>query len=137
MVEHCIFNGRVYALVIRRDVEVETVKFFTPGDYPLQVGVQQHKKGYTEPPHYHKRVERAIDAVHQVVHVMEGRINFEFFENDGTKVGSTIARPGDTILLTEHGHKMTILEDIKTVTVKQGPYLGEADDKVEIEEKVQ
>jgi len=137
MIERCTFNGRVYAFVIRRDIEVETAKFFTPEDYPLQVGIQQHKRGYTEPTHYHKRVERVVNAVHQVVHLVEGRIEFEFFENDGTKVGDTIVCAGDTILLTQHGHKMTILEDIKTITVKQGPYLGETDDKVEIMEKAQ
>ena len=135
LIEKITHNGLDYAIIIRGGVKVDGAKYFTNSDSPLQLGVQQHKKGYSEPAHFHKIMRRNIDQVHQVSYYIEGKAKYEFFDTSNNVFYSTIINGGDTILVTENSHKMTILEDINTITIKQGPYLGMGDDQVLIEEK--
>ena len=87
-----------------------------------------HPKGRVVKRHRHKLVKREIFRTQEVLVLLEGKIRVELFDNDGAKLKTVILKPGDSILLVQGGHKVTILEDAKIIEVKQGPYAG-FDDK--------
>jgi hypothetical protein len=134
MVERHEFDGNLYAIVLRSVPDIQGCRFVTSDDASLQLGVQVHHSGYAEVAHYHPRVLRQIESLHQVVHIISGCVRFEFFRNDGILLGAVVVGPGETLLLTEHGHRMIVLEDAQAVTVKQGPFLGDSCDKKSIPE---
>ncbi len=134
MIKRYEYDGDLYAIVLRSIPKIQGCRFFTTDDAPLQFGVQNQVKGYAEQAHHHPWSTRQVKFLHQVVHVISGRLQFEFFRNDGTLLGKVVVGKGETILLTERGHRMIVLEDVQTVTVKQGPFFGDSYDKILIQE---
>lgn len=130
-----ITHGKtLFALVLRRGLETESTRFFTPADNPLQLGILRHGKGYTEAPHTHPPLERIISEVQQVVHMTRGKMEVDFYDDDGQQVKDVTLSAGDTILLIRGGHRIKILEDSEGIIVKQGPFLGEDKDKESLKE---
>jgi len=128
-------GGQIFAIVVRKGHEIEGTQFFTSGDNSFQLGILQHHKGYVEVPHAHKEQPKMIRDIQQMVYVEKGILAVDFFDNRGKKVHGVELKPGDTILLISGAHSIRILEDLRAITVKQGPYLGAAEDKIEIKER--
>lgn len=129
MEEEIRYHGIILAIVKRSDSEVDGTHFFTPPEYPLQVGVLIHSKGSQIKPHVHKNNKKVIQQIQEALHVVYGKIEVEFFQKDGKMIGSTFLTMGDTILLVSGGHGINILENSKIIEVKQGPYFGWDEDK--------
>ncbi len=129
MTEKIEWEGRIFALIMRKNYEPEGVNFVTSEDNPLQLGILKHQPGHKIEPHVHKSSPKTINEVHEVLHIAYGKVEAEFYESGGKKIGSTILNSGDTILLLSGGHGFNILEDSKIIEVKQGPYHGVEEDK--------
>ena len=127
------YGGEAFALVVRHEYEREGVNFLTSEQSSLQLGVLKHPRGSKIKPHIHKIHPETINEVQEVLHVEYGKLEAEFYERTGRKVGSTILNMGDTILLLSGGHGFNILEDSKIIEVKQGPYRGVEEDKERIQ----
>ena len=134
MIEKVEHNGRVFALILRKEFEKDGVNFITANDNPIQLGVLKHKKGVEIKAHIHKETVKRINSVQEVLHIEYGMVEANFYD-DGTKVGSITLREGDTILLIFGGHEFIILEDSKIIEIKQGPYSGVDEDKAHLEVK--
>ena len=132
MIEKIEWEGKVFALIVRQNYEPEGVNFVTSGDNPLQLGILKHQQGSKIKPHIHKSYPKTVNEVQEVLHIEYGKIEAEFYESAGKKVGSTALNSGDTILLLSGGHGFNILEDSKMIEVKQGPYYGVEEDKERI-----
>ena len=129
MIENIKWEGKVIALILRRDYDVDGVNFITSKDEPIQLGVLKHQCGTRIKPHVHRNQPRTITEVQEVLHIEYGRVEAEFYESNGKKVGNTILHSGDTIQFLCGGHGFNILEDSKIIEVKQGPYYGVEEDK--------
>jgi hypothetical protein len=129
MIEKIEWNDEVFALILRADYELEGVNFITSQDNPLQLGVLKHQQGSRIKPHIHRSFPKTIKEVQEVLHIEYGKVEAEFYETGGKKVGAVILKSGDTILLLLGGHGFNILEDSKIIEIKQGPYRGEDKDK--------
>ena len=127
MIERIEWNNRLIALILRRELEMEGVNFFTQEDNPIQLGILKHRQGARIKPHIHKNFSKTISEVQEVLHIAYGKIEAEFYDEKGEKNKSTILGEGDTILLLSGGHGFNILEDSKVIEVKQGPYRGVGD----------
>lgn len=123
------------AMVIRREVQVGKSRFFTPDESSFQFGLLANEAGFVEKPHYHRSIERKITDLQQMFVVQRGSIAVDFFDDAGRKVRELIAQPGDAVLLMEGVHSLRGLGDFQCVSVKQGPFLGPENDKVEVEVK--
>jgi len=67
---------------------------------------------------------------HTVFFCIAGLIRVHLSESDATPVGVAEMRPGDALVCTE-GHRVEFVEnDSKFIEAKQGPYLGEEQDRV-------
>ena len=129
MIERVEFGGELFALIVRGSYGEDGAKFVTAQSNPLQLGILRHKQGVQVKPHVHRNTPRMISEVQEVLHVEYGEVEAEFYDARNTKVGGVRLRAGDTALLTSGGHGFLIVEECKMIEVKQGPYLGTAEDK--------
>lgn len=129
-VEH---DGIRYAEIIWADTQVPVTKFFSPDDSSFQFGLLAHEAGFVEAPHYHKPVTRTINDLQQMFVVQRGVVAVDFFGKDGTRFREVVLRAGDGILLIHGTHAVRVLEDMQCISVKQGPFLGAENDKINVE----
>jgi hypothetical protein len=131
-VEVIEFGGIRYAEVLRASLIVSKTEFFSPAESSFQFGIISHKAGYREAPHFHSSVLRTIDTVQQMFVVQQGIIDVEFFDGERRRIGVVRLSKGDSISLVSGGHAISVIEDAQCVTVKQGPFLGDALDKIDL-----
>ena len=129
MIDRIEYEGKLLALVVRWGVVPEGVNFFTDAENSLQLGVLRHKQGFRVKAHLHRRSAKTIEDVQEVLYIERGKVEVEFYNDSGTKIGATILNTGDTILQICGGHGFNILEDSQIIEIKQGPYRGVEADK--------
>ncbi len=134
-VEIVEYNGTKYAEIIWASKQVEKTTFFSPAESSFQFGLLAHKAGFVEPPHYHKPVERTISDLQQMFVVQRGVVVVALYSDEGNLLREIQMGAGDAIVLIHGVHGIRVLEDMQCISVKQGPYLGEAEDKVFVEVK--
>lgn len=134
-VEIVEYNGTKYAEIIWATERVEKTTFFSPAESSFQFGLLAHKAGFVEPPHYHKPVERTISDLQQMFVVQRGVVVVELYSDEGSLLREIEMHAGDAVVLIHGVHAIRVLEDMQCISVKQGPYLGEAEDKVFVEVK--
>ena len=125
-------DGVRFAEIIWAGTYVQTSTFFSPEISSLQFGLLAHKAGFIEPPHYHPSAQREITDVQQMFFVQRGRIAVEFYSDSKTPFREVQLGPGDAILLVHGVHAIRVLEDMHCISIKQGPFFGPDQDKVEV-----
>lgn len=134
-VESIELNGTRYAEVIWANTSVDHTTFFSPAESSFQFGLLAHGAGYTEPPHYHKAVSRTIDDLQQMFVVQRGVVDILLYTDDGSPLRELRLNAGDAIVLIHGVHAIRVVEDLQAISVKQGPFLGDEHDKVDIPER--
>jgi hypothetical protein len=129
-VETVEFGGTKYAEIIWAKARVEKTTFFSPEDSSFQFGLLAHEAGFTEPPHFHKPIKRTISDLQQMFVVQRGVVVIELYSDTGERLREIEMHPGDAIVLIHGVHAIRVLEDMQCISVKQGPYLGEEQDKI-------
>ena len=130
--EKIIHDGDVYAIIIRADYDEEGIHFFTPDDYSQQMAYMSHPAGHQIIPHFHNKVDRTVYYTQEVLIIREGKLRVNFYNTDKVRVDTTVLNKNDIILLCSGGHGFEVIEAVKMIEVKQGPYLKE-NDKVRFE----
>jgi hypothetical protein len=134
-VEVVEYNGTKYAEIIWAAEKVEKTTFFSPADSSFQFGLLAHKAGFVEPPHFHKPVERTISDLQQMFVVQRGVVVVELYSDEGKLLREIEMHAGDAVVLIHGVHAIRVLEDMQCISVKQGPYMGEKEDKVFVDVK--
>lgn len=129
------FGGVRYAEIIWANACVNKTHFFSPADSSFQFGLLAHEAGYQERPHFHQEFERTVRDLQQMFVVQRGRVAVQLFDNEGGLIREVVLGPGDSIVLIHGAHAIRVIEDMQCISVKQGPFMGEAFDKVEIKVK--
>jgi hypothetical protein len=132
VIEH---NGVRYAEIIWADTRIEKTRFFSPPESSFQFGLLAHEAGYQEAPHYHREFERMVKDLQQMFVVQRGVVGVQLFDDAGALLKEIILHPGDAVVLIHGAHAIRVIEDMQCISVKQGPFLGDAFDKVLIEAK--
>ena len=117
-------DGKIIAIVVKREFEKEGVNFISKEDYPLQLGISSYKEGDKIKPHFHIEKGIKINKIQEVVHIKSGRTMVNLYDLNGKKFKSVGLSDGDTIFFADGGHGFEMLEDTKIIEVKQGPYFG-------------
>ena len=128
-VEH---NGIRYAEIIWAGTGISETKFFSPSDSSFQFGLLAHDAGFVEPAHYHKSVNRVITDLQQMFVVQRGVVAVDLYDDSGERFREIVMRAGDGIVLIHGTHAIRVLEDMQCISVKQGPFLGPENDKVNV-----
>jgi len=124
------YNGIRYAEIIWSDTKVEKTRFFSPPESSFQFGLLAHAAGYKEDPHYHKPFSRVVNDLQQMFVVQRGVVAVELYDDDGRLLRDLVMRQGDAIVLIHGTHAIRVIEDMQCISVKQGPFLGDENDKV-------
>lgn len=127
-IEKITDEGKILAVVIRKDSSLKGVNFFTPQDFSQQLGLLVHEKGKKIKAHRHKLIKREIILTQEVLVVLEGKLKIDLYNENSEKIKTVVITEGDTILLAHGAHSIEIMEDSRIIEVKQGPYAG-MDDK--------
>ena len=130
VVEH---GGTTYAEVIWSTTRVKRTTFFSPAESSFQFGLLAHEAGYREEPHYHKAVPRRIDDLQQMFVVQRGIVDVQLYTDDRELFRVVRLKPGDAIVLVHGIHAIEVIEDFQALSVKQGPFFGDEEDKVPVE----
>lgn len=85
-------------------------------------------------PHIHLIKPRAIMRTQEVLFVKDGAIRASIYTEKEQFLKALELHKGDAIILLAGGHGYEILEDnTKVLEVKNGPYLGAAEDRKRIQ----
>ena len=114
------------AIVIRRSAKAENIEFYSPADFPQQIGLMSRPSGHVVPGHVHNEVLREIKATQEVLMIRNGRCEVTLLDLGSDPIRIELTK-GDVILLASGGHSIKMLEDTEILEVKQGPYLGPND----------
>lgn len=123
-IEQIMHGEQVLAIILRSGVRTQGVRFFTPNDYPLQLGLLTHPKGTYIKPHMHPKMNLIIETIQEVLYIRQGSIELDIYSENGQKIESQVLKQGDCVLLVSGGHGLRVLEDSIILEVKQGPYMG-------------
>jgi hypothetical protein len=127
IIEH---EGTKYAEIIWAGTEVAKTTFFSPAESSFQFGLLAHKAGYREDPHFHKAFPRLIDDLQQMFLVQHGTVDVQLFADDHRLFREVRLGRGDAIVLIHGIHAIKVIEDFQALSIKQGPFLGDEEDKV-------
>ena len=128
-------DGTLFAEVIWAGTTVEKSRFFSDDGSSLQFGLLAHEAGFVEPAHYHHPIKREISDLQQMFVVQRGVVAIDFYAPDGVKFHEVVLKAGDAINLVHGVHAVRVIEDMQCVSVKQGPFLGDKLDKVNVSTK--
>ena len=124
-VEKVTEGKKLIAVIFRKNIAVDGVKFLTDKSNPFQLGIHSRKKGTALPPHVHK-IEKplTIKSIQEILYVVSGKVKVSLYGTNGKKIKSKTLLSGDSILLVSGGHGVDFLESSRIFEVKQGPYPG-------------
>jgi hypothetical protein len=125
------YNNRPIAIILRHDIDVDGIRFFTEPENAFQVGLHHRSKGLVLPPHIHK-IQKSITVkeIQEVLLILSGSIRLTLYSRDGNVLGKRILKTNDGVLLMREGHKIEYLEETRMFEVKQGPYPGSKNAKI-------
>ena len=125
--------GTRYAEVIWAHAQVKKTFFFSPPSSSFQFGLLAHESGFHEPAHYHKPFERTITDLQQMFVMQRGSVAVELYDDSRELIREVVLRAGDAIVLIHGVHALRVLEDFQAISVKQGPFMGVENDKINVE----
>ena len=129
------YQGTRYAEIIRANTRVPITQFFSPPESSFQFGLLAHEAGFNEPAHYHKPFKREISDLQQMFVMQRGVVVIELYSDEGDLLREIELRAGDAIVLIHGVHALRVVEDFQAISVKQGPFLGGENDKINVEVK--
>lgn len=123
--EKILYGKTLIAIIFRKNIKVEGVKFLTDETNPFQVGIHNRQKGVHLAPHVH-RLDKPliINSVQEILYIVEGKIRISLYSTNGKKIVTKILSSGDSILLVSGGHGLDFIENSRIFEIKQGPYPG-------------
>ncbi len=130
-VEYVEGDGRLLAIVVRADFDERGTVPLTDESLPLQMSVMVKEEGEGSPAHVHipsVAVDQGGRYRHEMLHVVEGRVDVGVHTGDRALAERVVLGPGDTVLLFE-GHDTVFLERTWLIEIKEGPYPGPERDK--------
>jgi hypothetical protein len=131
--EKVLLEGVLQAEILRASVEVDSTTFFSDEGSALQMGLMSHQTGFEEPAHFHPVISREDCATQQFFIVTEGLVSVLFYDRSGKVFEKKELGIGDSILLIQGIHSISVGAKSRCVTVKQGPFPGPEKDKVLVE----
>ncbi|MCG3129722.1 MAG: hypothetical protein FLDDKLPJ_00457 [Phycisphaerae bacterium] len=126
-VEKIAAGGRTLALIVRGGTSPDMTRFVTPAESELQVGYVVRPASGAIRPHRHRLTDRRITGTGEVLYVLRGRCEADFYDGDPEPIATRELCTGDLLVLTGAGHGFRMLEDTTFLEVKQGPFSGDGE----------
>ena len=127
MIENILHKGQLLSVIIKSEYKSDGIKFFTPEDFPQQLGYMNRSKNYIIKPHVHNPIERSVLFTQEVLYIKSGCVRVDFYNNKKEYLESRVLNQGDVVILAYGGHGLKMIEDSEIIEIKQGPYVEEKD----------
>jgi hypothetical protein len=131
--EVIMVDDKRLAIVVRKKEGGQPLSFYTPDDFPFQLGV--HNRPAKEHIQAHKHVPftniQEMPA-QEFFYIESGKVEVGIFHDD-KPYKKVVLNQGDMMVLN-CAHNVVFLEDSKMIEIKQGPYRGKEVEKQYIDE---
>lgn len=122
--EQIIVDQQVLAMIVRSRFSVSSeVHFFTQPEDSLQVALHDRAKNTIIKAHLDECLPRSIDVIQEILYLIEGKVEVDFFSNEGKLLETQVLEKGDTLIQMSGGHGFRMIEAARFLEIKQGPYL--------------
>lgn len=125
--ENVLHEGKLLAVIIYDSFDAPGVRFFTPDELSQQVAHMSHSNGKVIDAHVHNPVPREVIYTQEALFIKSGKLRVDFYSDGREYLESRVLGGGDVILLVSGGHGFEVLEDLRMIEVKQGPYTDDKD----------
>ena len=123
-------KGKILALVFLKKIRANGVRFLTPIDYPLQVGLIEHKDGRKVPLHIHRNLRYKVNTTQEMLYIEKGKADVIIVDRKWNPVKEITLTAGDFVLFVGGGHGVNIHKSTRIIEIKQGPYPGDKKAKI-------
>ena len=128
MLKEIIHNKKLYALIIKETYQKKKgISFFTENNANQQIGFMSHPKNYFIKPHKHQERETKIFITSEVIILQKGKLRVDFYDTRKKYLFSVVIKKNQIIMLVHGGHGFKVLEPVKMLEIKQGPYVSDKD----------
>ena len=128
MIKEIIYKNKLYALIIKDSYQKKKgISFFTSNDANQQIGFMNHPKNYLIKPHNHQKRETKIFITSEVIILQKGKLRVDFYDTKKKYLFSVVVKKNQIIMLVHGGHGFKVLEPVKMLEIKQGPYVNNKD----------
>ncbi|MBU0760457.1 MAG: hypothetical protein KJ600_00975 [Nanoarchaeota archaeon] len=118
----------VHVIQRGRDITQRREDFASEGE-PLQAAAIRLTQGESVQAHRHMKMSRLIESTQEMVVVISGTIEVDFYDINGLPIKREVLKGGDCYVTYRGGHSVKALEESKLLEVKNGPYLGKDKDQ--------
>ncbi|MBU0647220.1 hypothetical protein KKC67_00905 [Patescibacteria group bacterium] len=121
------YNNQPLAIFFSKKIKAEKgICFLTPENYPLQIGLLEHKNGRQVPPHKHRDLNYNVKTSQEFIYIEKGEdVVVKIFNSRWKEIDKINMSAGDFILFVSGGHSLDIPTGCRLIEVKQGPYPGD------------
>lgn len=116
-------ENKLYSYIIFPEMEKRNLEFYSPTETSLQLGFMKKNVGEKIVPHKHNYQKRIITDTQEVLFIIKGRLNINFYDDFNKKFHTEQVYAGCVIHLIYGGHGFEFLENSEMYEVKQGPYI--------------
>ena len=128
MIKEIIHKNKLFALIIKESYQNKKgISFFTKDDANQQIGFMHHPKNYMIKPHKHKKRKTNILITSEVIILQKGKLRVDFYDTKKKYLFSVIIKKNQIIMLVHGGHGFKVLEPVKMIEIKQGPFISNQD----------
>jgi len=118
-------NGTTYALLFSKDLTAEGVRFLTEDENTFQVGLMERPAGYKVEPHQHAGCSTELHTISEFIYVEKGKVLVTVYDEEWEELKQQELSDGDFLLFLRGGHGLEVLEPVRMIEVKQGPFSGD------------
>ena len=128
MIKEIIHKNRLYALIIKETYQNKKgISFFTKDNANQQIGFMSHPKNYKIKPHIHQKRKTKIFITSEVIILQKGKLRVDFYDTKKKYLFSVVIKKNQIIMLVHGGHGFKVLEPVKMLEIKQGPFVSNKD----------
>lgn len=118
-------KGKTLCHVFSHTIRADGVRFLSPNEYTLQLGLIEHPSGKVIRDHIHNpEIKYKVDTTQEFLYLEKGKVKAKIFNDNFDLVEEVIMEAGDFLLHVAGGHGFEVIEECRLIEIKQGPYPG-------------
>ncbi len=123
-----IDDGIIYAQIYDLNIDGEVI-FPTKDFFEMQCGFGTIMNKTKKNPHIHKLIKRETRHTSEFFFIYQGEVVVTFYNINQTVISKKNLTSGMGFIQFQGGHGFSFAPNTKYIEVKQGPYMGNTNDK--------
>ena len=123
MIKKIEIENKLYPWTVRNGQSSDGMRFLTENDQSLQLTHINYKRNFKIKAYFHERWERKLEQTVEALFIKKGKLRVNFYNEKLNYFFGKIIVEKDTPTAFCGGHEFKVLEGVKMVKVKEGPFL--------------